>query len=277
MGGFGALLLSGLFVAASYSIAAAAAGLGTLIHDSAWPDAFADVRRDPVLLALAQLGGASVAIGIGVMVHHGNDARWRHALGVRPTPSVIAALAIGAGIGLALPLHEIGSLVFELAPALAPDPTAARAFADLIRIDGLRTAIVVPLAFVAVPAISEELLFRGLILPGLAERYGRRIAIWGSALLFGAIHLDPLTFVQATAAGLVLGWVRLRVDSVLPAIALHGAVNAVPIALPAELVRLPGFNTAPDGVHHLPLALVLGSLATTLLFLYAVARLSEDE
>lgn len=62
-------------------------------------------------------------------------------------------------------------------------------------------------------AVSEELLFRGLMLPALDYRYGRRTGLAASSAIFGVLHLfnsdidDPAYFLgQATAAGLAFGW-----------------------------------------------------------------------
>ena len=68
---------------------------------------------------------------------------------------------------------------------------------------------------------------------------------------------EPLAFVYATLAGLVLGGLTARAPSILPAIALHAGFNAMPVLLPPEVAAIDGFNTAADA--HLPWWLVLGS------------------
>lgn len=271
-----ALVLVAALAAATLAVAAVAALIGVAARGTAFGEAFAAVRADPLLTSLAQLGGAGIAVGIGVMVAHG-DAPLREALGVRPVSSAVAVLALTAGLALAFPLREIAILVADLVPSVAPDPSEAMAAARSLRIESVLDAVVVPLAFVAVPALAEELFFRGLLLPGLARRIDPRIALALSALLFGVIHVSPLAIVYATLAGLALGWVRLRTGSVVACVAMHGAFNAMPILLPPELLRLRGFNTIEADVYHLPLALVLGSAFVTFACLAVIARLAEDE
>jgi hypothetical protein len=68
----------------------------------------------------------------------------------------------------------------------------------------------------------------------------------------------------------------LRTGSVLPCIALHGAFNAVPVLLPAEVVRIEGFNTVGPGVYHQPLILAVGAALLCAVSLALLTRLTTD-
>ena len=63
--------------------------------------------------------------------------------------------------------------------------------------------VAVFLMIVIVPPICEELLFRGLVLGNLLP-YGRGVAIFGSALLFAAMHQNLSQFLYAAVAGVLL-------------------------------------------------------------------------
>ena len=205
----------------------------------------------------------------------GSDVTYRDALDVRPVPSAFAVLALIGGFALQFPMTEIANLLAHAWPPLGMSPDQQAAMRSLVRIDSVRDALVVPLALVAVPAVSEELLFRGLLLPGLERRHGARVGLVLSSLLFGVIHVLPVAIVYATIAGLALGWLRQRTGSVLPSIAMHGAFNAVPVVLPAEVMRIEGFNAGGPGVYHLSLLLVLVSAGVAGLCLYAISRLTD--
>lgn len=73
--------------------------------------------------------------------------------------------------------------------------------------------------------IAEEILFRGLILRSLM-RYGKKIAIFVSALLFGLFHGNIVQSPFAFAVGLVLGYVAVEY-SIVWAMALHMFNNLV--------------------------------------------------
>lgn len=76
------------------------------------------------------------------------------------------------------------------------------------------------LALCVVPAITEELFFRGA-LQGLMRPSGSAAAIFAPALLFGLLHLDLTQGLTAFACGIFLGWLAERSGSILPGMALH--------------------------------------------------------
>ena len=75
-----------------------------------------------------------------------------------------------------------------------------------------------------VPAFSEELLFRGIILSNL-KPYGKGMAVVVSALLFGLMHMNAAQLLYATAAGIVLGLVYVKTNSLWICILIHFCNN----------------------------------------------------
>lgn len=82
------------------------------------------------------------------------------------------------------------------------------------------------LALCVMPAIAEELLFRGAF-QGLMRPCGSAAAIFAPALLFGVLHLDLAQGLTAFACGVVLGWLAERSGSILPGMLLHLVNNAL--------------------------------------------------
>jgi sodium transport system permease protein len=90
------------------------------------------------------------------------------------------------------------------------------------------------LLFAAVPAICEEIAFRGFILTGLERGHRTRSAVLLSALLFGFMHVLVSLFQQlfnATLLGLVLGLLAVRSRSILPGILFHFINNALGVVM----------------------------------------------
>jgi sodium transport system permease protein len=91
------------------------------------------------------------------------------------------------------------------------------------------------LVIAVVPAICEELLFRGWLLAALAgatPTRGRAAAALGvQAACFAAFHLLPERMPQTFLLGLVAGGLTLATRSLLPAVACHLAHNATPLVL----------------------------------------------
>ena len=76
--------------------------------------------------------------------------------------------------------------------------------------------------------LCEELVFRGAVLRALLRWTPRHwVAIAISALFFALIHVNPAQMPHAFLAGLLLGWLYYRTDSVVPGIVLHWVNNSI--------------------------------------------------
>lgn len=91
------------------------------------------------------------------------------------------------------------------------------------------------------PAVCEELLFRGLVL-GTYERWGTRRAIWISAALFAGLHGSVVGLPVHLLMGLVLGYVAASTGSLLPGMALHGVYNAIAVVIACGAPADPGVD-----------------------------------
>jgi membrane protease YdiL (CAAX protease family) len=105
--------------------------------------------------------------------------------------------------------------------------------------------------------LIEELLFRGLMYRALDEWRGARLAIWGSALVFGLYHVGGQGLAGGLGtfiAGVVFGAIRWRAGGIAGLIVAHGLSDVT------TLWMLPGFSiqllSRPQIVH--PVLLILG-------------------
>jgi len=96
-----------------------------------------------------------------------------------------------------------------------------------------------------IPAFTEELFFRGLILDGLKSNYSKKTAIFVSALLFGIIHLNPWQFFGAFIIGLISAWICIETNSILLCIYMHFFNNTLYTITVKyrELIPIKGFNS----------------------------------
>jgi len=99
---------------------------------------------------------------------------------------------------------------------------------DYGEVTGLAGNIIYFISIAIVPPIIEEFLFRGAIL-GSLRKYGDGIAIIVSAVMFGFAHANfmqtPVTFLT----GLVLGYLTIKTNSIIPAMILHFVNNATAV------------------------------------------------
>jgi ABC-2 type transport system permease protein/sodium transport system permease protein len=128
--------------------------------------------------------------------------------------------------------HEVYLLSRWLGLSVLGSEQMAAAEAMLARLQ------TVPLWFVVVtlglvPAIFEELCFRGFLFGALRTRLADDRTVIVSALVFGLFHevLFPGRLLASTFLGGVLGWVRLRTGSILPGILLHAVHNGLLLTL----------------------------------------------
>ena len=77
------------------------------------------------------------------------------------------------------------------------------------------------------PALGEEMLFRGVIQPSLARRMNIHLAIWISALLFGLMHQNLVNLIPLTLLGGILGYLRYWSGSLWLPILAHYTNNSL--------------------------------------------------
>jgi polar amino acid transport system substrate-binding protein len=147
----------------------------------------------------------------------------------RTAASVLGAVLVGAGLfvlGAAVLLAIRGTHVS------AEAKTLAEKLITMMR----DKPIWLSWALIAlVPAIGEELLFRGWVQSAAVGAWpsrGRAVAgVVAQAVCFAIFHLLPERMPQTLALGLVTGAMTLASRSLVPAVACHAAHNSMPLLL----------------------------------------------
>ena len=286
------LLLLGLLVAGAcvgYAVLFAWARLGfglsvvevtrAMAYPAAYPQGWGLLMMaQGVLLFAAGTGGAlalASALGWG----------WAGYFSPRRLGAGWWLLAAGALVVLVLPLMSV--LIAWNAGAHFPGflhgfEVWARASED--RAQGLTRfltqltspgRLAVALVVVAlVPAVSEELVFRGVIQRNLVRWFSPHAGVWLGAALFSAIHFQFFGFVPRFVLGLGLGYLYLWSGNILVSMAAHFTQNAFQLLL-LYLVQHGRFGWggfAPDAPDALPWGLVLPSGLLTAGLLYFLHR-----
>ena len=187
---------------------------------------------------------------------------WREAFGFRKhwLHAILLGLIVGCiflpiGLGLKwLSAEFIVRLHFkpeeqQVVQALQNDDTGITRF-----IFGLLTVLLVP------PA--EEALFRGIFYPWAKQSGFPLLALWGTAIFFGAIHLNLISFIPLTLLALALTMLYEKTDNLLAPITSHALFNGVNFAL----LYLPDARLFP---------LLMLSLTVVVTFLLAVLGMQQ--
>lgn len=82
-----------------------------------------------------------------------------------------------------------------------------------------------------VPAICEELLFRGIIFQGLKENFSKPISIVLSALIFALVHQSIQQFIYPFLLGLLLAFVFDKTNNLIYSILIHMFNNFTTLTL----------------------------------------------
>ncbi|HTN75226.1 MAG TPA: ABC transporter permease subunit/CPBP intramembrane protease [Pirellulaceae bacterium] len=135
--------------------------------------------------------------------------------------------------------------------------------------------IYIVLLMAVVPAICEELAFRGFILSGLRHTGHRWAAIAISSLFFGITHSLLQQSISAFCLGMLIGYICIRTGSILPGMLYHVTHNSLAMSagfmLPKWLEQYPWLNNLVtiegDGLRYAPaIAIPSGLAAVALLY-----------
>lgn len=151
---------------------------------------------------------------------------WQHFAGIDVLAIKFTLNAFLSGIGLAIAIVIASSIVYRLWPAYRK---SADFYLELV----IKPLIWPDLIWLGLlPGLSEELLFRGVILPSLGFNL---IAAIVSSVLFGVLHLSGTEqwpyVVWATIVGFVLAYSALLAGNLLIPIVAHIITNLISAAI----------------------------------------------
>ena len=161
-------------------------------------------------LVVRALITAAVFGGIPIVIAVIGRVRWSSGLGF--CRAGIFSFVAAAILGLCLwpAAHEI-TLLTEWLGLFTLTPEVLEKIEDVVKQFQSAPLWLLLAAFAVVPAIFEELCFRGFIFGSLRTRLSGTWTVISTALLFGLFHelLFPGKLIPSAVLGVVLGWVRL--------------------------------------------------------------------
>ncbi len=193
-------------------------------------------------------------------------------------------LCIPLAVLLGLTFHpvyvSVASWISQIYPISDAAMAAMKPFSQAIE---SAPWIWVVLLMAVVPAVCEELTYRGFIFGGLVQDRSALRALLITSLVFGISHGVLQQSLSATLMGVVLGWVSLKSGSVWPSILIHVTNNALSVSLQriTELdmrgIRLV-IQSTDQGPAYQPLWIILsGCIALCCLLYFTFLRDTDHE
>ncbi len=183
-------------------------------------------------------------------------------------PLISAAIEWNAGWHFTGPLADFDAWMRD------KEAVARRATELITQMDTPTDLVLCVLALALVPAVGEELVFRGITQPTLTRLAGGRlhVGIWLTAILFSAIHVQFLGFVPRMLLGAGFGYLYAWSGRLAVPIAAHFTNNALQVVLlyMSQHGKLPGFD--PDATAALPWPWVVGSVLLTTVVMIGLKR-----
>src|SRR5437867_5433481 len=154
---------------------------------------------------------------------------WRQFLGLhRPDVPIVLLRAILVAL-LAVPMAlTLNRVADELLTVLRSKPPDLQPVIQTLHISQtLVRRIFLSFCALVLAPIAEEVLFRGILYAAVKEHGHPRIALFGTSIVFGAIHQSWVAFVPLTFFAIVLTLLYERTRSLLAPIVAHASFNAV--------------------------------------------------
>ncbi len=215
--------IAGLFLAFQIACTIPVTALVVLMQGG---DLTATMQHMPVLLIIGNTGATACVLGLEL---RRQKLSWRFTPPARASFAWMLLPTLFATVGTAL----VGGAVLEGLSSLLPFLFESTELMEEL-FDIVAHPVAIPLILVVVAPLTEEVIFRGLILGGLLRTRPPATAILLSAVLFSAIHLNLAQLPSTFLIGLVYGWIYYRTRSLPLCIFAHMLNNGMALLATAH-------------------------------------------
>lgn len=153
------------------------------------------------------------------------------------------------------------------------EDSAAELTAALLSMDSPMTLVLNLIIIAIIPALGEELAFRGILQNQLAKTTRNiHLAVWITGIIFSAYHFQFYGFIPRMLLGVFFGYLVVWTGSIWPSIIAHCTNNAAAVIAIYYGQKSPGYNEdlmtseTPPSLIYIALGLVIFALGIYLLW-----------
>lgn len=190
----------------------------------------------PVVLAFVNVAAFALTLLAGWLIGRVPPRDW---LPVRSVPLALYPIAALTCLGAVLLVSEADNLLRVVLPM---PKFVEEAFNQMFSVVKHPFGAFVLLVIVA--PVTEEILFRGMILHGFRTRFTAARAVTGCAFLFACLHMNPWQFFGAFGLGLIFGWWLLRTNCLWLCLFGHAVANGSLLLVGFLPWEVPGLKPA---------------------------------
>lgn len=146
--------------------------------------------------------------------------------------AMIAVVALVAGYPLVQLAYEANNLIPLADWMIALEDQAAATLSDLLVMEHFGSYLLTMLLIAVLPALGEELVFRGIVQKQTAELFKNPVAgVWCAAIIFSLIHFQFGGFLPRVALGAILGYTYLWTGNLWVPILVHFVNNGFQVTV----------------------------------------------
>lgn len=190
-----------------------------------WTDLYEDNSTFQYAFSMIAISFFSVALPFGIMAYF-NRKRYRFpVVPAKPLPFSKGFLWVSFGMMFCIIAQFSVNYIITFLQLLFDVKFSG---GSSMNPDSVFSCVLSVMAVAVIPAICEEFAMRCCCMQ-LLKKYGKGFSVLAVSVVFGLLHGNAVQFIFAFAVGVVLGYVTVKTDSVIPAILIHAFNNGLSV------------------------------------------------
>jgi membrane protease YdiL (CAAX protease family) len=187
-----------------------------------------------VQMVLSALSFHGAILGLTPVFLTRQGKSWREGFGFanNPRPSLIAGIVLALiFLPLGLSLQHVSAVVIEHLHRFGISAEEQASVQTLRVASSWAARATLGVVTILLAPVAEEVLFRGVLYSWIKQAGLPRLALWGTSLLFAAVHFNAVTFVPLLLLSLLLTLIYESTANLAAPIAAHATFNGINFAM----------------------------------------------